>query len=148
MKKIEKLNTTTKMLLVLLYSFVLLVVASLLINVADAEDETKGYGTKARDHYIQLYTKVIETRTEPKLDDQNTKKEEANYGIYTQVIQLTDKEVKNIELYVTAETYDGSKIYYEESQKSSTIYKGKPNNNSTYENAPFLSFSIQKHPTS
>ena len=52
MKNIEKLNTTTKMLLVLLYSFILLLVASLLINIADAEDETKGYGTKA--HYSAI----------------------------------------------------------------------------------------------
>lgn len=132
MKNIEKLNTTTKMLLVLLYSFILLLVASLLINIADAEDETKGYGTKARDHYIQLYTKVIETRTEPKIEEQDTRKESSQYGIYTQIIQLTDKQVKNIELYVTAETFDGTKIYYEESKKSSTIYKGNPNTNSSY----------------
>lgn len=132
MKKIEKLNTTTKMLLVLLYSFVLLLIAALLINIADAKDETRGYGTKARDHYIQLYTKIIETRTEPKVEEQDTRKESSQYGIYTQIVQLTDKEVKNIELYVTAETYDGTKIYYEESKKSSTIYKGKPNTNSSY----------------
>ena len=75
MKKIEKLNTTTKMLLVLLYSFVLLLIAALLINIADAKDETRGYGTKARDHYIQLYTKIIETRTEPKVEEQDTRKE-------------------------------------------------------------------------
>ena len=53
MKNIEKLNTTTKMLLVLLYSFILLLVASLLINIADAEDETKGYGTKAHIEVIK-----------------------------------------------------------------------------------------------
>lgn len=132
MKKIEKLNTTTKMLLVLLYSFVLLLIAALLINIADAEDETRGYGNKARDHYIQLYTKLIETRIEPKIEEQDTRKESSQYGIYTQIIQLTDKEVKNIELYVTAETYDGTKIYYEETKKASSIYKGKPNTNSSY----------------
>lgn len=132
MKKIEKLNITTKMLLVLIYSFVLLLIAAFIINIGNAKDETKGYGTKARDHYIQLYTKVIEIRTEPKEDELDTRKESSQSSIYTQITQITDKEVKNIELFVSAETQDGTTIYYEETKKASSGYKGQPNTNSSY----------------
>ncbi len=133
MKKIEKLNLTTKMLLVLVYSFVLLLIAAFIINIGNAEDETKGYGTKARDQYIQLYTKVIEIRTEPKESDAATKKESLQSSIYTQIVQLTDTEVKNIELFVKAETKDGTTIYYEETKKASnSTYKGLPNTNASY----------------
>ena len=132
MKKIEKLNVTTKMLLVLVYAFILLLIAALIINFTGTKSESKGYGSKARDHYIQLYTKVIETRTPPKEEEYDTRKESSQYGIYTQIVQLTDKEVKNIELFVMAETEDGSKVYYEETKKSSSVYKGQPNKNSSY----------------
>lgn len=133
MKKIEKLNLTTKMLLVLVYSFVLLLIAAFVINIGSTKDETKGYGTKARDQYIQLYTKVIEIRNEPKESDADTRKESLQSSIYTQIVQLTDTEVKNIELFVRAETQDGSTIYYEETKKAnSSTYKGLPNTNSSY----------------
>ena len=95
MKKIEKLNVTTKMLLVLLYSFVLLLIAVFVINLSDAREESKGYGTKARDEYIQVFSKVIETRSEPTNDETNLKKETSRYSIYTQITQTTDKNVKN-----------------------------------------------------
>lgn len=132
MKRIEKLNITTKMLLVLIYSFVLLLAAVFIINIADAREENKGYSTKARDEYIQIYSKIVEMRNEPKDDSENVEKERLQSSIYTQITQTTNKEVKNIELYVTAETHDGTKIYYEETRKANSNYKGLPCKNTTY----------------
>lgn len=132
MKKIEKLNVTTKMLLVLLYSFLLLLIAVFVINLSDAREESKGYGTKARDEYLQVFSKVIEMRSEPTNDETNLKKESSQYSIYTQITQTTDKEVKNIELYVNVETEDGTKIFFEETKKQNTNYKGTPCTNSSY----------------
>lgn len=112
----------------------------------DIKDNNKPTVTnKAKDEYIQVYTKVIENRIPPKEEEYDTRKESSQYGIYTQIVQLTDKEVFDIELYVKVETESGEVIEYEETKDSSTIYKGKPNTNSSYFKTSPSSFKKQNN---
>lgn len=136
MKFLSKINTTAKMAILVIYAVVLTLLAIFIININNI-DETEGYGTSARDENIQIASKIVESRTAASLSS-DTAKERSSWTVSLQITKNNPNvEVSNIEAYVKATTQDGSNIYFEESKKDSTSYKGTPSTTS----ANFVSYS-------
>lgn len=135
MKFITKLNPSVKMVILIVYAFILLALSIFLVNI-ETIDETEGYGTTARDENIQLVAKIVESRTAGSLKKDNSK-ESSNWTITLQITKNNPNvEVTNIESFVKAVAEDDSVIYFEES-KNSSGYKGTPSTTST----SFVSYS-------
>lgn len=134
MKFIKNLSPAYKMLLLIIYTFILFAVSVFIITAVKL-DEDKGFKSQARDENIQVVSKLVESRTVGDLS--NNKKETATWTISFQITKNNPiVEVSDIELYTTAETEDGSTIYFEESDNSNTNYKGTP----SITNSAFLSY--------
>ena len=124
------------MAILVIYAVVLTLLAIFIININNI-DETEGYGTSARDENIQIASKIVESRTAASLSS-DTAKERSSWTVSLQITKNNPNvEVSNIEAYVKATTQDGSNIYFEESKKDSTSYKGTPSTTS----ANFVSYS-------
>ena len=128
MKLLSKINTATKIVILVVYTFILAAIAVLIINASTVVNEAEGYGSKAMDENIQVVTKIKETRTHS-TDSSNPN---AYYGLYFQVIQrATDVEITNIEIFAKGRTHKGGTIYFEESKASDSSYSGLPSKTST-----------------
>lgn len=130
MKFIARLNPAVKMFILVAYALILVAIAIFVINLQGL-DETEGYNTKGIDENIQIVSKLIESRTAASLTTENAR-ERANWTISLQVAKHNaNVEVSKIETYVKAKTEKGTTIYFEESAKKSTSYKGAPSTSSS-----------------
>ena len=130
MKFIAKLNPAVKMFILVVYALVLVAIAIFIINIQGL-DETEGYSSKGIDENIQIVSKLMESRTAASLTTANAR-ERANWTISLQVAKHNaNVEVSKIETYVKAKTEKGTTIYFEESAKKSTSYKGTPSTSSS-----------------
>ena len=130
MKFIARLNPAVKMFLLVVYALILVAIAIFIINLQGL-DETEGYSAKGIDENIQIVSKLIESRTAASLTTENAR-EKANWTISLQIAKHNaNVEVSKIETYVKAKTEKGSTIYFEESAKKSTSYKGVPSTSSS-----------------
>lgn len=122
MNFINKLSPAVKIVIVTIYTLILVALALLIISFK-TEDETEGYGTKAKDENIQMVVKMYETRSR----GSESTSETASWYTTLQVAKHNpDVEVDNIEVYIKAKTFGGSTIYFEESKLSDSSYKGTP----------------------
>ena len=136
MKFIARLNPAVKMFILVVYALILVAITIFVINLQGL-DETEGYSSKGIDENIQVVAKLKESRTAASLTSE-TAKEKANWTIALQVAKHNAKvEVSKIETYVKAKTEKGTTIYFEESAKKSTSYKGVPSTS----NSSFTSYS-------
>ena len=128
MKIANKLSPATKMVLIVLYTFVLFAASIFIINLSNFETSKENkydYKNISRDENIQIVTKLVESRT--KGDVASNKREKSSWKIDFQVAKYrAAATVSNIQLYASAETEEGEMIYFEESENSNSSYKGNP----------------------
>lgn len=134
MKLLSKINTPTKIVLLVVYTLILASLAVVIINIANVKDETEGYGVVARDENIQILTKTAETRTHSTASSN----ESSSWTLYFQVLQHNkDVEITDIQIFAKAITKAGKTIHFEETKASDSNYKGLPCKSSS----SFKSFS-------
>ena len=128
MKIANKLSPATKMVLIVLYTFVLFAASIFIINLSAFETSKENkynYSNISRDENIQIVTKLVESRTRG--DISSNKREKSTWKIDFQVAKYRPSAtVSNIRLYASAETEEGEMIYFEESENSNSSYKGNP----------------------
>lgn len=128
MKIANKLSPATKMVLIVLYTFVLFAASIFIINLSSFETSKENkynYKNISRDENIQIVTKLVESRT--KGDISSNKREKSTWKLEFQVTNYRiGATVSNIQLYASGETEDGEMIYFEESENSNSSYKGNP----------------------
>ncbi len=123
MKVIKKLSPATKMVLLIMYTFILFAIAVLIITTTNI-DETKGYGSYSRDENIQVVAKLTENRVSNYLTKET--KEQAKWSISYQIAKNNPEvEVTDIDLYVKAKTEENKMVFFEK------INVKKPNNGSS-----------------
>ena len=127
MKKILNLNITFKMLILVIYSLILLALSGIIVGAILSEDETKGYGTSAKDEYISVVARLSETRSVV------SEKERATWAISYQIAQQNPNvKIQNVRIFTEGLTQDDKKIYFEGSKKDSSSVKQEVNTNNSY----------------
>lgn len=123
MKFLNKINTATKIVILVVYTIILAAIAVLIINASNVINESEGYGVKALDENIQITTKITETRTH----STKTTNENANWNLYFHITQRNENvEVSDIEIFAKGKTRKGGTIYFEKSKASENNYTGTP----------------------
>ena len=115
MKIANKLSPATKMVIIILYTFVLFAVSIFIINLSTFEttrENKYNYNNISKDENIQIVTKLVESRTKGNLE--SNKKEKSTWDLKFQIAKHNPSAtVSNISLYASAETEEGEMIYFE-----------------------------------
>lgn len=117
MKFISKINTTTKILILVIYTFLLLAIAGCVVIKSTKEKDHWEYTEQAFDENLEVGVSMLESRTRSSEEDENSR-ETSKWSVRVHLnARDTSKKFKNVSVYLTIKTKDGTYIYKEKNTK-------------------------------
>ena len=106
MKFISKINTTTKILILVIYTFALAAIAGAVVIKTSNKVVFTEYTDKPYDENLEVAVSLLERRTRSD-EKKETSREEAKWDVRVHLNALdTSKKIKNVGVYLTLKTHN------------------------------------------
>lgn len=116
MKFISKINTTTKILILVIYTFALAAIAGAVVIKTSNKVVFTEYTDKPYDENLEVAVSLLERRTRSD-EKKETSREEAKWDVRVHLNALdTSKKIKNVGVYLTLKTHNGTYVYKEQTR--------------------------------
>lgn len=110
------MNRILKILILIIYTFAIFALAFLIVSITEKGVNFKDYSEISKDDNIAVVTQIIEKRQNKK--QTKTDYEKSSYDVYFFIKKTSSVELKNLYVYVAAETEDGIRYVQSTSAKN------------------------------
>ena len=110
------MNRILKILILIVYTFAIFALAFFIVSITDKGANFKDYKENYKDENIAVVTQIIEKRQNKK--QTKTDFEKSSYDVYFFVKKISSVEIKNLYVYVAAETEEGIRYIQSSSAKN------------------------------